>query len=274
MVPERLPFITFFPAVLLASFFCGPWASFSVLVASAVTGAVWTEPPPGEVLTFRMTLFALFGVIGGSIWAGVLYLKNVLNRLRKRDEQLALINREMKHRIKNVFAVMSSISVQTIKSSPTIETLAAALTGRINAIAAAQDVLSVVASEGSDLRSMVETLVLPVAPSPSRLRIEGPSTKLPSEATTTFALILHELATNAVKHGAWRLDRGQVTIEWRVHPNQELDFSWREHDGLPTVPAARQGLGSTLIKRGLNKAKVDHQITPHGLDCRIRLPLL
>jgi PAS domain S-box-containing protein len=273
VVPDRLPYITFFPAVLAASFFCSAWAGLAVLLASAVTGAFWTDPLQGGELTFRITLFTLFAVIGGSVLAAVLYLKDILRRLRQRDEQLALINREMKHRIKNLFAIMSSVCVQTLKSSESTEAFTVAITGRINAVASAQDVLSVVASEGFDLRTLVETLVRPVAPSSERLKIEGPSVKLPSDATTPFALVLHELATNALKHGAWRLDAGRVSIEWRVHENQELDFSWRENDALPSAPPVRQGLGSVLIKQGLNGATVDHQINSDGLHCRIRLPL-
>jgi two-component sensor histidine kinase len=86
-------------------------------------------------------------------------------------------------------------------------------------------ILSVIleAIEHSDLRTLVQSLQ-PFAPSPSQLLVEGTSVKLPSDAITSFALVLFELATNAIKHGAWSCDVGLVIIDWRIDPNQNLDF--------------------------------------------------
>jgi PAS domain S-box-containing protein len=273
IVPERLPFITFFPAVLLAAFFCGLWPAVAVLLAAAVTGLWWADPPTGDVLWFRIWSFLLFIVVGGANLALVVWLLNILARLRRQDAQLALINRELKHRLKNLFAVTSSICLQTIKSGRPAEDVARAVSGRIQAVASAQDLLSITALEGSDLRSLVDAVVRPVAPDASRLQIEGPAVTLPAEVTTPFALILHELATNAVKHGAWKAKNGQVSVGWRMGADRELEFTWRERGGPAPAPAVREGLGSTLIKRGLNNANVDHAIASDGLDCRIRLPL-
>jgi two-component sensor histidine kinase len=137
-------------------------------------------------------------------------------------------------------------------------------------------ILSVIleAIEHSDLRKLVQSLVHPLAPSPSQLVIEGTSVRLPSDAITSFALILYELATNAIKHGAWSRDAGQVIIDWRIHPNQNLHFRWRERDGPAITPPVHLGLGSSVIKIGLNRADVDYQLRPDGLYCRINLPLV
>jgi two-component system CheB/CheR fusion protein len=215
----------------------------------------------------------LFLVAGGGVLGLVSYLTTLLDRLKQRDEQLALINRELKHRIKNLFSITNSICQQTIRSGASREEMAKATSGRILAIASAQDLLSATAAEGANLRSLVDELVAPVAPHPSRLKIDGVATKLPAESTTSFALILHELATNALKYGAWLAEAGVVLIEWSVDQDRKLQFRWREYGDLNIAPQLREGLGTTLIKKGLNGATVQHDLKADGLDCRIEIAL-
>lgn len=83
--------------------------------------------------------------------------------------------------------------------------------------------------------------------------------------------MLHELATNSLKYGAWS-DNGRVEATWAV-ANGVLKFEWHEHDGPHVAPPVREGLGSALIKRGMPTAKVEHDFMPEGLQCRIELPL-
>jgi two-component system, chemotaxis family, CheB/CheR fusion protein len=89
-----------------------------------------------------------------------------------------------------------------------------AAAGRILAIASAQDLLSIAATEGAELGELVQKLVSSLAPSPSRIRVEGAPFRLSVDTTTPFALILHELATNALKYGAWTRDNGWIHIQW------------------------------------------------------------
>ena len=100
----------------------------------------------------------------------------------------------------------------------------------------------------------------------------APSVRLPPEATTPFALILHELGTNAIKYGAWSGDTGTVVVSSNVEGGR-LFFEWPEIDGPAIAPEMREGLGSALIKSGLPTATVAHDLTPTGLHCRITLPL-
>lgn len=121
-----------------------------------------------------------------------------------------MINRELKHRIKNLFSIANSICLQTIKPGKSAEEMSKAVTGRIMAIAAAQDLLSVTASEGAELRELVTALVTPLAPDPSRLEVGGPAMRLPADTTTPFALILSRT----------RDERAEI---WRVVPGCGLD---------------------------------------------------
>ena len=269
VIADRLPFITFFPAVLLATYLCGLWPGSMILVLSAFTGAFWSV---GDTVVFRSVGLALFLAIAGINVALVHYLQSAFARLRAQDRQLALINEELKHRIKNLFSITNAICQQSIRSGAPVEEMSRAVSGRIQAIAAAQDLLSVTATRGADLAELVAVLVHSLAPEPSRLRIDGGSVLLPAEATTPFALVLHELGTNAIKYGAWSVERGYVAVSWSV-AGGELAFRWREHGELSIAPPLREGFGTKLIKDGLAGASVQHDVKADGLECLIRMSL-
>ncbi len=272
VLPGRLPFITFFPAVVLAAYLCGPVKSITVLVLSAALGAYWVDPAPHEnVILFRVFGGGFFLLFGGLIIYLIEQLKTAKQFSQRHEQQLELINRELKHRIKNLFTIATSICQQTIKSGGPPDAMAKSVAGRIHAISAAHDLLSATSSAGTDVHSLVETLVTPMAPHPESLLRAGPNVVLPAEVTTPFALVLHELATNALKYGAWSGD-GRVEATWHLE-ERRLKFRWREVDGPAVAPPVRQGLGSALIKSGLPTANVTHDFLPEGLECRITLPL-
>ena len=272
VVPERLPFISFFPAVLLAAFYCGIGPSILVVMLSAVVGSLWAEPTGISPAIFYLTSILLFGAVGGINIALVHFLMSSLAHVQQRDEQLALINRELKHRIKNLFSVANFVCLQTIKSGRSTDEMSAAVSGRIQAIASAQDLLGTTATGDAELDELVAALVATLAPESSRLKAAGPPTKLPSQTVTPFALVLHELATNALKYGAWSQETGYVKIGWSTDL-EVLLFVWREHDGPVVAPPPREGLGKTLIKSSLPGAEVNHDLRADGLECQIRLPL-
>jgi two-component sensor histidine kinase len=272
VVPERLPFITFFPAVLVAAYFCGTGPSILVLIVSAVTGAIWGAPNDASETTFLIASFLLFTLLSGVNVALVHVLMATLDKVRLRDQQLGIINRELKHRIKNLFSIANSVCLQTIKSGRSIDDMAHAISGRLMAIAAAQDLLTATAADGADLRALADALVTTLAPHPSRLAIDGPPVQLPVDAATPFALVLHELATNALKYGAWSSEAGMVEVTW-TKESIRLLFRWRERDGPAVAPPIREGLGRTLITNSLPGATVTHDIKADGLECRIALPL-
>jgi two-component sensor histidine kinase len=272
MVPERFVLASFLPAVLIAAYLLDLGASILVLVLSALLAATWIGPPPGaHEITYYLAGFALCMVIGALAIYFVRGMKLSHRRSLQHEEQLALINRELKHRIKNLFAIAGAVCQQTMKSGKPPDEMARAVMGRLSAVANAQDLLSVASSTGANLSELIEALVRTVAPDPSRLRVSGDPIHLPAEATTPFALILHELATNALKYGAWS-HTGYVATAWTIEA-EELSFEWREHDGPAIAPPLREGLGSALIKSGLPTARVEHALKPDGLLCRIRLPL-
>ena len=269
LFPGRLPFITFFPAVLISAYWSGFGPALLVLILSGLTGALW-EPSVDHMT--RLLSFAVFLIVAGLPVGLIVSLRSALARIRQHDDQTELINRELKHRIKNLFSITNSICVQTIRSGAPAAEMANSVSGRIMAVAAAQDLLSAAAKEGADLLELTTALVKPLTPDDARLKISGDNVRLPVDATTPLALILHELATNALKYGAWSGEHGHVAICWTAE--NTLNFVWREHDGPAISPPPREGLGSVLIKQGLPTATVQHDLKADGLECRIVLPLI
>jgi two-component sensor histidine kinase len=143
---------------------------------------------------------------------------------------------------------------------------------RLRAVARAQDFLSITSNEGADLRELTEAIIGPLCPNPVRIELAGPSIKLRPESTTSFAMVLHELATNAIKHGAWKSNcEGKVAVLWRL-AGAQLWFHWLEC-GAVLVSPAKLGFGSKLIQQSLRDAKVVYVLHPDGAQCTISLNL-
>ena len=273
IVPWRLPFITFFPAVFLAAYYLGSGPGVLVLALSTIVGTAWVDPFGHSPISLYATSALLFLIVAGMIVFVVDRLSAAHEKLSQQEKQLEMINRELKHRIKNLFAIADSVCQQTINAGGSAEEMTRAASGRLLAIAAAQDLLSTTVTEGADLKELVEKLASSLAPSPSRIKVEGHSLRLTVNTTTPFALILHELATNALKYGAWTQERGWVHVSWSATSDDLLQFRWREHDGPILAPPVREGLGRKLIKSSLPGARVEHSFKPDGLQCEIDLPL-
>jgi two-component sensor histidine kinase len=273
IVPWRLPFITFFPAVFLAAYYLGSGPGVLVLALSTVAGTAWVDPSGHSPISLYATSALLFLLVAGMIVFVVDRLTAAHEKLSQQEKQLEMINRELKHRIKNLFAIADSVCQQTINAGGSAKEMTRAASGRLLAIASAQDLLSTTATEGADLKELVEKLASSLAPSPSRITVEGHSFRLTVNTTTPFALILHELATNALKYGAWAQERGWVHVSWSATSDDLLQFKWREHDGPILAPPVREGLGRKLIKSSLPGARVEHSFKPDGLQCEIDLPL-
>jgi two-component sensor histidine kinase len=147
---------------------------------------------------------------------------------------------------------------------------------RLQALAAAHDVLTHENWQSADLIDLVAGVTNLYQ---DRIRVHGPSVRLPPRTALALAMALHELATNAVKYGALSNDIGSVQIRWSVggeSPNVCLDLDWREQNGPLVLPPTRRGFGSRLIQRSLTNelgGSVEMIYDPAGLRCAIRLPL-
>ena len=121
---------------------------------------------------------------------------------------------------------------------------------RLGALGAAHDLLFQEDWEHADLASVIHSVAVTLGID-KRLRVDGPSVALSPRATMTASLLVHELATNAIKYGALRVPSGDVSATWRVdEPNATLVFEWVERGGPAIDPPTRQGFGSKLLTMG------------------------
>lgn len=195
---------------------------------------------------------------------------DVTERVRG-EVRLRLLMNELNHRLKNTFATIQAIISRTMQGGVNLDEAREALTARVLALSRAQNLLTNKNWEGTELSIAVrETLDPFVVADSNRFSATGPSVPLGPRAALAFALALHELATNAAKHGAFSTCTGSVEIEWTVNtgPPAEFQFRWRERGGPPVSRPSRVGFGTHLIERGLARelqADVKLDYAPDGL---------
>jgi len=196
---------------------------------------------------------------------------------RRANAQPTMSVREMAHRINNTLAVVQAIITQTARLTGDPADFVDAVSRRIAAMAVANRSLLNGDHDGSDLETLVRQELEMQGAASTRLSLRGPRAALPSRSVVSFALVIHELATNAVKYGALSNDTGTVEMTWSVAPDSDardmLSFLWRERGGPPVAPPRRKGFGSIVLERGLDDCKVSRSFEPEGLTCGIALPL-
>ena len=193
---------------------------------------------------------------------------------KMRDAHILLLNRELAHRVKNTLAVIQSIANQTVRANPEPEAFRSAFQGRLRALAAANDMLTHTSWQGAEFRDFADRQLSPlIAMGSMQLIKTGPHMLVPAELSVHLGLALHELGTNAIKHGAWSVPGGQVRLSWELTGGPEephhLVVTWSEHNGPPVRAPSRLGFGTTLIERGIPEATVERSFLPDGLVCRI-----
>jgi PAS domain S-box-containing protein len=207
--------------------------------------------------------------------------KKAEEALRASESRARLLLGELQHRVRNTLAVIRSIVRRTAETSQSVEDYAMHLDGRINAFARVQTAVARDPTAGLDLTELVaDELLTYVAHDGEQVRIAGPAVRLKPKAAETFGLAVHELATNAVKHGALSVPDGRIRVTWRVHNGTDvprLVFEWKE-SGTPDRAAKRKrrGFGTDLLERTLTyelKAKTVQTFEPDGLRCTIELPM-
>jgi two-component sensor histidine kinase len=163
-------------------------------------------------------------------------------------DRYELLARELQHRTKNLLAVILSIAGASLRDEgdgPDV------FISRLHALAAAQDLLMEGDGQGTFLSDVVRAVTNSFG---DRIVIDGPQVHLSSTLAQGFALIVHELATNAVKHGALSRDEGRITIGWEVDQGADettLHFKWQERGGPLVLPPTRKSFGTILLERAV-----------------------
>lgn len=195
---------------------------------------------------------------------------------KEAEEHRKLLARELSHRVKNTLATAQAVFVQSLKSAESMDDATQRAVGRIQALSAAQDLLTQEGWSSATLREVVDKSLSAFAN--DNVRIAGPRLMLGAKAVSTLTLALHELATNSTKYGAMSSETGSVTINWSIEPGDEpmLRFHWSEMGGPPvTIPKSR-GFGTRVVERTVatelsGRAGIDFR--PDGVKYEVVAPL-
>lgn len=250
-------------------------ATFDGAIAGGEAGTASGEAPvlrpDGEerLVAWRFTpLRDAAGRVAGVVASG----EDITDR-RSAEERQMLLTREVDHRAKNALAVVQAIVRLTKADRPA--DFVAAVEGRVGALARAHTLLAREGWAGGDLEQLIRAELEPYAAA-DRLAVAGPAIRLAPEAVQPVSMVLHELATNAAKHGALSAPGGRVGVAWALAADGGLRLVWTEtgERPLPAGPPARRGFGSRLIAgtvAGQLGGTVAFDWRPEGMRCEVTI---
>ncbi|SDO70150.1 HWE histidine kinase domain-containing protein [Phyllobacterium sp. OV277] len=199
---------------------------------------------------------------------------------RNAAEKTRLLLRELNHRVKNTLAMLQSLARQTLNRTSDPAEFMEAFSGRLRAISEAHTLLSDREWSGISLIDLITKQVEPYAIyDPSQVILEGEDMVLPPDHALGLGIALHELATNAAKHGALSSAHGRVRVSWQTEPGLDesrVVIHWVETDGPRVTPPAARGLGERLIERSLDKvlsSSVRLSYPETGMEVLISMPI-
>ena len=192
---------------------------------------------------------------------------------KEAEERQDLLAREVDHRARNALAVVQSIVRLTRANS--VDGYVAAVEGRIKALARAHALLSDSRWHGADLDALVAEELAPYRLAEAeKVKIGGPKVSLLPHMAQGLALALHEMATNAAKHGALSSMAGKVSVTWQVQP-ESLILQWVETGGPRIAPPPARSFGLNVIRASIENqlgGKAAFDWDPEGLRCTLSIP--
>ncbi|RWC64248.1 HWE histidine kinase domain-containing protein [Mesorhizobium sp.] len=184
-----------------------------------------------------------------------------------------MVIHELQHRTKNLFAVFQAIASRSLEDGKTPAEIRTLLNGRVRALSDAYDAL---ANSGSDGAPLSEVIKRQLAGFSSRVAISGCDIIVGPSSAQQFALMVHELATNATKYGALSNAQGLVSIEGKSDRLAGVfSFRWHETGGPPVAKPTRKGFGSVIIQDAAKSLarSVSVEFDPLGLKYELHIDL-
>jgi PAS domain S-box-containing protein len=205
-----------------------------------------------------------------------------LSKHKQEEDRLRFLLGELNHRTQNTLATVQAIAVQTLRRAANKEVVDA-FEGRILALSKAHSLLGRKHWETVSLRDIIDQILQPFGLNDRRVirfSVKGDDVRLQPKAALTLAMVFHELATNAAKHGALSNEAaGKINVAWQGEPTAQSDqirLRWQESGGPAVTPPRRKGFGSRLIEGGLaqdlgGEVRLDYE--PSGVVCQIIMPI-
>ena len=202
-------------------------------------------------------------------------------RHKNEEDRLRFLLDELNHRTQNTLATVLAIAKQTLGGVAGNEVVSV-FEGRILALSKAQSLLGRTSWDRVGLHHVIDRILEPFGLHDRRVerfKEAGADVRLQPKVALTLAMVFHELATNAAKHGALSNDAGRISIAWQVEitpAGKRMRLLWKESGGPAVTPPGRKGFGSRLIERGLAQelnGEVRLAYDPAGVSCEIVMPL-
>jgi PAS domain S-box-containing protein len=204
-----------------------------------------------------------------------------LTRHKEEQAQSRMLIDELNHRVKNTLTTVQAIVAQALRNSSDAGEIRESIESRLFALSRSHDLLTRENWESAGLRDIVREALEPfgIANGRSeRFRVTGKNVRFPPKAALALGIVFHELATNAVKYGAFSGEKGCIRIEWEIEQGQNGDrliLTWSEENGPPVTPPSKKGFGSRVIERGLTLelgGTTQLDFRPDGVVCTIDIP--
>ncbi|MGX7952809.1 sensor histidine kinase [Tsuneonella sp. HG249] len=266
-----VPFVTFFPAIVLAGLFLGwRYGALTAILSAAVVRMVLMEAAPrlGEspeglaiVGMFALTCVVLLGIVEA--------LRRVFAQAAGATAREALLNQELRHRLKNLLALVGSLSTLSVRHSDP-EKAHQAFTERLIALSRAVDLLG---TEGPTAFGLPDLALEALRPfmSDYDIRLSGDTCAVDRDSCVPAVLALHELATNAIKYGALSIPEGWVEVSWGQPAQGSVTALWCERGGPPVKPPGRKGMGSRILSMRSAAASFAVEYPEDGVRCALKL---
>jgi PAS domain S-box-containing protein len=204
-----------------------------------------------------------------------------LTKLKVEQAQSRMLIDELNHRVKNTLTTVQSIVAQAVRHTSDPQIIRESIESRLFALSRSHDLLTREKWESAGLLDVVKAALEPfgIANGRSeRFRVTGKNVRFTPQAALALGIAFNELATNAVKYGAFSGETGCVRVAWTIEPSPEGDrllLRWSEENGPPVTPPSKKGFGSRVIERGLalelgGAARLEYR--PDGLLCTIDIP--
>ena len=229
---------------------------------------------PGSGTAERFVDFVYQPIVSDGEITGIFVQGHEVTEQKRFERHLQLLIGELNHRVKNSLAVIQSFARQSFHSSVPAEEGVGRFEGRLQALAAAHNLLTRNNWDNSSIEDVVLTALNPFCTA-ERCTTSGPPVPVSPQTAVGLALALHELATNAAKYGALSNDAGKVRVDWSTS-GDEFELTWSEVGG-PTVRMPdRRGFGTRMIERTLAAefgGTVQLDFDPAGVRCRLVAPI-
>jgi len=229
-----------------------------------VRGAVaYAVKPDGKLVPFTPYPTPVHNERGELI-GGVNMLVDITEQ-KEREQQIEFVMHELSHRSKNLLSVVMAVANRTIRTSRDLEEFQEKYMQRIGAMARAHDLLVKNSWAGADIRDVVQSeLTRYLGEHENRAVLKGQRILLKPNVAQNLSLAVHELATNAMKYGAFAADTGLVEIEWSEHDDTSVSFAWREKVALTSPAPAATGFGTQILGSMFRDSAI--RLTPSGLN--------